>query len=171
MQHPLPKFLANNPPLLFQLVFRSEGGTNLTPVPLWVKYQYTRNQGNISFAPPLHTYVATLLVVFFFPFYAVVCYLNHRVHTTDRVSTPLSGVHPIMMEKSALAGEGGGCKPTPFTIFTIKYKVAVYAPAERADTVPPSISSLPDNVLCVPSSHFCSPTLVTPRFSTAPIHV
>jgi hypothetical protein len=26
----------------------------------------------------------------------------------------MSGVHSIMMEKSALAGEGGGCTPTPF---------------------------------------------------------
>jgi hypothetical protein len=84
---------------------------------------------------------------------------------------PIFGVHPITMEKSALAGEGGGCTPTPFQPVTITCKVAVYATAERADTVPPSISSLPDNVLCVPSSHFCSPTLVTPRFSTAPIHV
>jgi hypothetical protein len=43
-----------------------------------------------------------------------------------------------MMEKSALAGEGGGCTPTPgpFHSITIKYKVAVYTPAERADTLP-----------------------------------
>ncbi len=33
--------------------------------------------------------------------------------------------------KSALAGEGGGARPPPFTLFTITYKVAVYAPAER----------------------------------------
>ncbi len=47
-----------------------------------------------------------------------------------------SGVHPIMMEKSALAGEGGVCTPTPFQPITITYKNAVYAPAERADTLP-----------------------------------
>jgi hypothetical protein len=40
-----------------------------------------------------------------------------------------------MMEKSALAGEGGGCTPTPFQPITITYKVAVYAPAERADAL------------------------------------
>jgi hypothetical protein len=59
---------------------------------------------------------------------------NHRVHTEWRL--PISCVHPIMMEKSALAGEGGGCTPTPFQPITITYKVAVYDPAERADTLP-----------------------------------
>jgi hypothetical protein len=34
----------------------------------------------------------------------------------------LSGLHLIMMEKSARAGEGGGARPPPFTIFTITYK-------------------------------------------------
>ncbi len=37
----------------------------------------------------------------------------------------ISGVHPIMMEKSALAGEGWGCTPIPFQPTTITYKVAV----------------------------------------------
>jgi hypothetical protein len=37
------------------------------------------------------------------------------------------------MEKSALAGEGGGARPPPFTLVTLTYKVAVYAPAERVD--------------------------------------
>jgi hypothetical protein len=40
-----------------------------------------------------------------------------------------------MMEKLAQAGEGGGALPTLFTLFTITYKVAVYASAERADTL------------------------------------
>jgi hypothetical protein len=40
-----------------------------------------------------------------------------------------------MMEKLAPAGEGGGACPYPFTLITITYKVAVYAPAERADTL------------------------------------
>ncbi len=40
------------------------------------------------------------------------------------------------MEKSAKPGEGGGARPPPFTLFTITYKVVVYAPAERADTLP-----------------------------------
>jgi hypothetical protein len=59
--------------------------------------------------------------------------LGHRVHTEWRL--PISGVHPILMEKSALAVEGGGCTPTPFHPITITYKVAVYAPAERADEI------------------------------------
>jgi hypothetical protein len=29
----------------------------------------------------------------------------------------------------------GGARPSPFTLFTITYKVAVHAPAERADTL------------------------------------
>jgi hypothetical protein len=41
-----------------------------------------------------------------------------------------------MTEKSALAGEGGDARPLPFTLFTITYKVAVYTPADRADTLP-----------------------------------
>jgi hypothetical protein len=45
---------------------------------------------------------------------------------------PFSGVHSIMMEKLAQAGEGGGARPPPFTIpvyhDTITYKVVVYAP-------------------------------------------
>jgi hypothetical protein len=55
-----------------------------------------------------------------------------RVHTEWRL--PISVVDPIMMEKSALAGAGGGCKPTPFQPITITYKVALNSPAERADT-------------------------------------
>ncbi len=38
------------------------------------------------------------------------------------------------MEKSALAGEGGGARPPSFTLFTITFKVAVYAPVEREYT-------------------------------------
>jgi hypothetical protein len=44
------------------------------------------------------------------------------------------------MEKLAQSGNGGGgggCTPTPpFTVTTITYKVLVYAPAERASTLP-----------------------------------
>ncbi len=58
----------------------------------------------------------------------------HRINTEWRLS--ISGVHPIMMEKSALAGEGEGCTPIAFQTITIMYKVAVYAPAKRADTLP-----------------------------------
>jgi len=34
-----------------------------------------------------------------------------------------SGVHPITMEKSALAGEGGVCTPTPFTLLPSRTKM------------------------------------------------
>ncbi len=47
-----------------------------------------------------------------------------------------------MMGKSALAAEGGGKRPLPFTLFTITYKVAMYAQAERADTLHLFISIL-----------------------------
>ncbi len=42
------------------------------------------------------------------------------------------------MEKLAQAGQGVGCTPTPFhyTVSTNTYKVVVYAPAEREDTLP-----------------------------------
>jgi hypothetical protein len=41
-----------------------------------------------------------------------------------------------MRVKLAQAGKGGvGCKLPPFTTFTITGKVAVYAPAEWADTL------------------------------------
>jgi hypothetical protein len=63
-----------------------------------------------------------------------------RVGTTTAEYTewqwPLSGVHSIMMVKSAQPGKGGGCTPTPFTLYTITIKVVVYAPAERAETLP-----------------------------------
>jgi hypothetical protein len=56
---------------------------------------------------------------------------DHRVHTEWQ--RPLSGVHSIMMENSAMAGEGGGVHAhllsfycTVFTI-TYAYKVAVYS--------------------------------------------
>ncbi len=52
-----------------------------------------------------------------------------------------------MMEKSAQPVKGGRCAPPSFTLFTITYKVVMYAPAERADTLPP-ISTLPLYVLC-----------------------
>jgi hypothetical protein len=48
----------------------------------------------------------------------------------------LSSVHSSMRVKLAQAGEGGGCTPTPFITFTITSKVAVYALAEWADTLP-----------------------------------
>jgi hypothetical protein len=40
-----------------------------------------------------------------------------------------------MTVKLAQAGKGGGARPPPFLTFTITNKVAVYAPAEWADTL------------------------------------
>jgi hypothetical protein len=62
------------------------------------------------------------------------CTLSHSVHREWQL--PLSGVHSIMMEKLAQPGEGGRCRPSPFTLSTITYKVVLYAPAEREDTLP-----------------------------------
>jgi hypothetical protein len=58
---------------------------------------------------------------------------THRVHTEWQ--WPISGVHSIMMEKSAQAGEGGGCRPTPFH-YIYNHKVVAYALADREDTLP-----------------------------------
>ncbi len=41
---------------------------------------------------------------------------------------------------------GRGSRPLPFTIFTITYKVAVFTPAVKADTLP--LFLLYPNVLC-----------------------
>jgi hypothetical protein len=73
-----------------------------------------------------------------------------------------------MMEKSALAGEGGGCTPTPF--ITITYKVAVYAPAEWTDTLPLFhfytitlyMYSVPQSVIIFLEKFVCS---IFPKFS------
>jgi hypothetical protein len=59
---------------------------------------------------------------------------GHRVHTERQL--PLSGVHSIMMKKSTLAGEGGGCTPTCFHYIYHHVQSCVYPPAERADTLP-----------------------------------
>jgi hypothetical protein len=40
---------------------------------------------------------------------------------------PLSGIHSIMMEKSAQPADGGGCTPVPF------YYIYHHAPAEKAN--------------------------------------
>jgi hypothetical protein len=47
----------------------------------------------------------------------------------------LSGVYSVMRVKLALAGEGGGARPPPLITFTITSQVAMYAPAEWADTL------------------------------------
>ncbi len=43
--------------------------------------------------------------------------------------------HSMMMAKLAQAGESECARPPSFILFTITYKVAVYAPAEWADTL------------------------------------
>jgi hypothetical protein len=63
-----------------------------------------------------------------------------------------------MMEKLAQAGEAGEmhgiARPSPFTLFTTTYKVAVYIPAEKADTFP--LFDLYPFVLCGTHLHgFC----------------
>ncbi len=62
---------------------------------------------------------------------------NHKVQSTEytELQPLLSGVHSVMRLKFALAGEGGGARPLPFITFTITSKVAVYAPAEWAETL------------------------------------
>jgi hypothetical protein len=59
--------------------------------------------------------------------------VNHTEYT--ELKPLLSGVHSVMRVKSVLAGEGGGCTPPPLITFTLTSKVAVYAPAEWADTL------------------------------------
>ncbi len=64
-------------------------------------------------------------------------YIYHRAHTEWQ--WPISGVHSIVMENQPWLVRLGGCTHTPspylFTLFTITYKVAVNALAERADTL------------------------------------
>jgi hypothetical protein len=58
---------------------------------------------------------------------------DHRVH---RVAT--AAFWRIFSHEGKIGpgcGEGGGCTPTPLITFTITSKVAVYAPAEWADTL------------------------------------
>ncbi len=65
---------------------------------------------------------------------------GHRVHTEWQ--RPLSGVHSSMIEKLAQAGEGEGARPPP-----CHYSYhAVYAPAEKADTL--TLFHLYPYVLC-----------------------
>ncbi len=62
--------------------------------------------------------------------------LIHRVHTEWRL--PISGVHPIMMERSALAGEGWGCTPAHLSAYyhDVQSCSVLYTPAEMANTLP-----------------------------------
>ncbi len=73
---------------------------------------------------------------------------KHRVHTEWQ--WPLSGVHSIMMEKSAQPGEDGVCTPVvpPFTLSTITYKVYCSVRSSGDGISTPPISTLPLYVLC-----------------------
>ncbi len=42
-------------------------------------------------------------------------------YNTQSGDLPISGVHPIMLVKSALAGEGGGCTAAPFQPYYMVY--------------------------------------------------
>jgi len=57
---------------------------------------------------------------------------THRVH---RVATAAFWRTFNHEGKICLAGEGEGARPPPLITFTITSKVAVYAPAEWADTL------------------------------------
>jgi hypothetical protein len=46
-----------------------------------------------------------------------------------------AGAHSVMRVKLAQADEVGGARPPPFITLTITSKVAVYDPAEWADTL------------------------------------
>ncbi len=95
------------------------------------------------------------------------CHLqSHRVHTEWRF--PISGVHPIMTEKSALVRLGGS-HPPPFSLLPSRTKLQCTILLRGQIHSLYFISTL--YVLCVPRSNFCSPTLVTQRLSTAPIHM
>ncbi len=91
--------------------------------------------------------------IFSFNCLSVVCNFFVRVHKKvhiSRVSKCLSprpnwdppipspaSVSPLWNQVGthSLAVEGVGCKHTPFTLSTITYKVVVYAPAGRVDTL------------------------------------
>ncbi len=62
--------------------------------------------------------------------------LIHRVHTEWRL--PIPGVHPIVMEKSAPAGEGRGVHAGPLSAYYhhVQSCSVLYTPTERADTLP-----------------------------------
>ncbi len=73
---------------------------------------------NVLFILPLLHLEA--YIIFIFP----VWFHPQSIH---RVATAAFWRNSIML---------GGARLPPFTIFTITYKVTVYAPAERADTLP-----------------------------------
>jgi hypothetical protein len=67
-------------------------------------------------------------------------FTKHRVYTQSGDCRLLTYIL-----SSALAGEGGGARPPPFSLLPSRTKLqcTLYVPAERADTPPDRISSLP----------------------------
>jgi hypothetical protein len=54
---------------------------------------------------------------------------GHTGYTQSGNGFLATGVHSIMMEKLAQAGEGESSRPPPYTLFTIAYKVyQIYSP-------------------------------------------
>ena len=71
-----------------------------------------------------------MFVTFLYKISEGVC--DHRVHRVVKAAF----WHTFHHEgKISLAGRVGGARPPPFTTITITSKVAVYAPAEWADTL------------------------------------
>jgi hypothetical protein len=60
--------------------------------------------------------------------------ISHRVHKVA-TATFWSTLHHDK-KKYVQAGEGAGALPPPFLVSTITYKVVMYTPAERADSLP-----------------------------------
>jgi hypothetical protein len=75
----------------------------------------------------------------------VSCMIRWTTEYTDW-QRPLSGIHSIMMEKSARAGGGGGCMPTPFHYVYYNVKSCGARSSWEGRYTPP-ISSLPLYVL------------------------
>jgi hypothetical protein len=76
---------------------------------------------------------------------------SHKVHAEWRL--PIYRVHPIMMEKSALAGECGRCTPTHFQPLAITFKLlscSEHSCWEGRYSYTLSISSLPYMYSVVP---------------------
>ncbi len=88
------------------------------------------------------------------PLSSLSCFYPHRVHTERQL--PISGVHSIMMEKSAPASEGGKCtaRPPPFTLLPSRTKLQCTLQLS-GQRYTPTISSLPymNSVVILTSLH------------------
>ncbi len=88
---------------------------------------------------PRFVEIQMLLYDYFLPlrpnllYFIRLCFV-HRVHTEWQ--WPLSGVHPISMEKLAQPGEGGVCTSTPFHCIYHHVESCGVCSAQRPDTLP-----------------------------------